>query len=368
MSQGSLSIDDRQRRVLRVLAGAKRLADPSDPLGREARLTLPQATGLSPAGVELGLARHLETEVTAEDLARLIARAGTAPRVQVVLSANVFVGAVRAVALAVAASPVVFVRASSRESVMAPLLDRATREEGREEGKSLFELTDEVASSAGDEIHVYGRSETIAEIARESPAGVHVRGHGPGFGVALIDPAVMDLDAAAEKLSWDVVAFDQRGCLSPRMAMVVGPEADTGALAELLARELEKREHEVPRGVVGADERESEALYRQTAHAVGRCHTGATYTVGSDIAARALLLPPPGRHVHVARVEGADDVLRLLAPFAGAVTCVGLARESPYVAALLTLVPRVRLLELGKMQSPPLDGPVDLREMVSSFT
>lgn len=362
MTPDSFSIEDRQARVRRVLAGARRLADPADPLGRETRLTLPQATGLSPAGVELGLSRHLETEVDAEDLARLIARAGTASRVHVVLSANVFVGAVRAVALAVATAPVVLVRASSRESVMAPLLDRATRGQGT----SLFELTDELAAKAGDEIHVYGRSETIAAVIRESPAGVCVRGHGPGFGVALIDPVVMQLDVAAERLSWDVVAFDQRGCLSPRMAILVGSEAETEAFAELLARELEKRERDVPRGVVGDDERQSEALYRQAAHAVGRCHTGTTYTVGSDIAPRALSLPPPGRHVHVARVESADDVLRLLAPFAAAVTCVGLSRESQHRGVVLSLAPRVRLLELGKMQSPPLDGPVDLREMVSS--
>jgi hypothetical protein len=364
MSQGVLSIEDRQRRVLRVLAGARRLADPADPLGGEARLTLPRATGLSPAGVELGLSRHLETEVAAEDLARLVARAGTASRVHVVLSANVFVGAVRAVALAVAASPAVLVRASSRESVMAPLLDRATRDENREE--TLFELTDELTAKPGDEIHVYGRSETIAAVIRESPSGVRVRGHGPGFGVALIDPPVIGLDVAAERLSWDVVAFDQRGCLSPRLAILVGSEAATEAFAALLATQLEKREHEVPRGVVDDDERQSEALYRRTAHAVGRCHTGSSFTVGSDIAPRALLLPPTGRNVHVARAKEADDLLRLLAPFAGTMTCVGLASESPLRAVALSLAPRLRLLELGKMQSPPLDGPVDLREMVSS--
>ena len=156
---------------------------------------------------------------------------------------------------------------------------------------------------------------------RENPAGVRVRGHGPGFGMALIDPTVIELDEAARRLSWDVIAFDQRGCLSPRLAMVVGSEADAELFAKLLADELEKRETEIPRGALSDDEKQSEALYRQTAHAVGRCHTGPTFTVGSDMAPRALPLPPPGRHVHVARALGADDVLRLLNPFAGALTC-----------------------------------------------
>jgi hypothetical protein len=70
--------------------------------------------------------------------------------------------------------------------------------------------------------------------------------------------------------------------------------------------------------------------------------------------------------VHVARARAADDVLGLLAPFAGAITGVGLAPESSLREQVLSIAPRARLLEIGKMQSPPLDGPVDLRDMVSS--
>ena len=237
--------------MLRVLAGARRLADAGDPIGREARLTLPQATGLSPEGVELGLARHLETEVSAEDLALLVTRAKVASRVHVLLSANVFVGAIRAVALAVAAAPTVLVRASSRESIMAPLLDGPRERTARASSSSPKRSSRE----PGDEIHVYGRSETIAADPR-NPAGVRVRGHGPGFGVALIDPTVIELDEAAKRLSWDVVAFDQRGCLSPRLAMVVGSEADAELFAKLLADELGKRETEVPRGALADDEKQ----------------------------------------------------------------------------------------------------------------
>jgi hypothetical protein len=359
------SNDERKRRVQAVLAGARRLADPADPLGRQARLTLPQATGLSPQGVELGLVRHVETHGSADELERFVASAGNAPRVQVLLSANVFVGAVRAIALAVAAAPTVLVRPSSRESIMAPLLHLAVRDES----ESLFEIIDELASRPGDEVHVYGRGETIAAVIKNSPPGVRVRGHGPGFGVALIDPSDTALEVVAEKLSWDVVAFDQRGCLSPRMAIVLGSDVRAETFAEVLAGELEKREREVPRGVLADDERQSATLYQQTLQAVGRCYTGTSFTVGLDIAPRGLLLPPPGRRVHIARAQGADDLLRLVAPFAPALTCVGLVSlTSPLGAKMSSLAPRVRLLEIGKMQNPPLDGPVDLRDMVSSST
>jgi hypothetical protein len=361
----TLTIEDRKRRVESVLAGGRRLADPVDPLGREARLTLPQATGLSPENVELGLSRHLETWASAEDLERFVRSASAAPRVHVVLSANVFVGVLRAVALAVAAAPTVRVRPSSRESIMAPLLHRTVRDPS----ERLFELTDELAPEPGDEVHVYGRAETIATVIKECPPGVRVRGHGPGFGIALVDPSEVALEVVAERLSWDVVAFDQRGCLSPRMAIVLGSEVRAETFAQLLASELEKREHQVPRGVLGADERQSATLYQQTLQAVGRCRSGSTFTVGLDTAPRALLLPPPGRRVHVARAGRAEDLRRLVAPFVPALTCVGLVSlTSPLGAKVTSLAPRARLLELGKMQSPPLDGPVDLRDMVSSST
>jgi hypothetical protein len=360
-----LSNEDRKRRVERLLGGAQRLSDPADPLGREARLTLPQATGLSPENVELGLSRHLETGASAEDLERFVRSAGAAPRVEVVLSANVFVGVLRAIALAVAASPIVRVRPSSRESTMAPLLHRAVQDPS----ESLFELTDELAPEPGDEVHVYGRAETIAAVIKDCPAGVRIRGHGPGFGIALVDRSDVALEVVAERLSWDVVAFDQRGCLSPRMAIVLGSEVRAETFAGLLAGELEKRERQVPRGVLAADERQSATLYQQTLQAVGRCRAGSTFTVGLDIAPRSLLLPPPGRRVHVARAEAAEDLCRLVAPFVPALTCVGLVSlASPLGATVTPLAPRVRLLELGKMQSPPLDGPVDLRDMVSSST
>jgi hypothetical protein len=359
----ALSIEDRKRRVRRLLAAARRLADPADSLGREARLTLPQVTGLTPEGVELGLSRHLETDVAADDLERFVASAGTASRVHVVLSANVFVGALRAIALAAAASPAVLVRPSSRESIVAPLLYRALQGE-REE---IFELTDELAAEPGDEVHVYGRAETIDAVIKSSPSGVRVRGHGPGFGIALVDPSDIALEAVAERLSWDVVAFDQRGCLSPRMAIVLGSEVRAETFAELLASELERRERQIPRGALADDERQSAALYQQTMQAVGRCHTGSTHTVGLDIAPRSLILPPPGRRVHIALARGMEDVPRLVAPFVPALTCVGLvSHTSPLCAPMLSLAPRVRILTLGKMQSPPLDGPVDLRNMVSS--
>jgi hypothetical protein len=378
MNRSPLPLLDRERRVRAVVDAARRLADPGDPLGIEARRALPLATGLSPANVERSLARHLETSVSPDDLERLIARAGTAPRVHVVLSANVFTAVVRAVALAVAAAPVVVVRPSSREGVLAPLLRHALGEQGSD---TTFELStaletvgDTMARSlvepeAGDLVHVYGRRETIDAIAARCPPGVTVRGHGPGFGIALIGDALAEYAAAelraeAERLSWDIVAFDQRGCLSPRVALFTGSRDDAERFASFLAAELEQRESEVPRGALSDEERRDRALYRQSLQAVGQCFEGATSLVGLDLEPRALVLPPAGRHLHVMRVRDAGGLEGLLAPHVGAITCFGVAERSSHAKALAVLAPGARSLPIGNMQRPPLDGPVDQREML----
>ena len=130
------------------------------------------ATGLTREGVELGFA-SLEREASDADLATLVDAAGDASHVHVVLSANVFVCPLRALALARSAAPRVTVRPSSRD----PVLSRALIEATRDEAIALVEERDVSAVEAG-EIHVYGTSETIAAV--RARARVAVRGQAEG--------------------------------------------------------------------------------------------------------------------------------------------------------------------------------------------
>jgi hypothetical protein len=318
-------------------------------------------TGLSEANIEYSLSRHLETSVSGADLALLVARAGTAARVHVVLSANVFTGVVRAVALAMAAAPSVVVRPSSREGVLAPLLLRALVDQG---GEAPFELSKGLDPLPGDHVHVYGRRETLAAIAAKCLPGVTVRGHGPGFGVAVVGGSAGVAREEAERLSWDIVAFDQRGCLSPRLALVEGSADDAAQFAYCLTGELDQREEEVPRGTLSEEERRDASLYRQTMTAVGGLRGGASFAIGLDLEPRGLVLPPAGRHVHVARLQSPADIDRLLGPYRDAITCIGVANQGLDASRLAAFAPGARILLLGNMQRPPLDGPVDLREML----
>src|SRR5689334_23028850 len=97
----------RRARVERLLEAARAL--PSDTALRQRLL---ETTGLSSENIELGLQRCLEIHPEPEHLERLLATAPEAPVAHVLLSGNVFVAALRAIALGVASSARVQVRAS----------------------------------------------------------------------------------------------------------------------------------------------------------------------------------------------------------------------------------------------------------------
>lgn len=342
-----------ERSAVRALvAAAKALA-----ADRAIVPAIADATGLSRENVELALSEHLETDPTDEELDQLFASASTmtAPRVAVVLSANVFVGALRAIAFARACAPHVTVRPSRRD----PTFARALVEAVDDRSIVLDEALDVAAVREG-EIHVYGRDDTIADV--RARAKVPVRGHGSGMGLAAISEHA-DLERAANELARDVVIFDQRGCLSPRIAFVLGDDARGGAFADALHEALERLEEAVPRGAVPAEERAAAGRYLATMTVASRALVGRAHGIGVAPLDAPLLLPPPYRHVHVAPVRGPDAAARLAAPYARALTTIG-GDDGPLRAALASaLGVRVRSAALGRMQRPPLDGPVDLRDL-----
>ena len=310
-----------------------------------------RTTGLSREGVELGFTRHLETDATEAELDALVAAAGDAPVVHVVLSANVFTAPLRAMALARAAAPIVIVRPSRRD----PVLARALAEVGGDLAITIDDELDVAAISTG-QVHVYGRDETIALLRARVRAGVVVRGHGAGMGVAIVSPSA-DLDLAAEALASDVVAFDQRGCLSPRLAIAVGDDARALELSRALHQALLVIAERVPRGTLTPDERADGARWVDAVTFAGTAFRSADHVVGF-VPRVAPLVAPTGRHVHVCSAATASAARAHLAPFARWIVAVG--SDDPEWASNLA-PPHARVSSLGAMQRPPLDGPVDRR-------
>lgn len=306
------------------------------------------ATYLSPEGVHLALSEHLEVEATDEELERLASRVHRTDEVTVILSASVFVGALRALSIAVASADAVVVRPSSRE----PYFTRALVHELADPLVRVDEALDVAAVTRG-EIHVYGRDETIDAIRARARANVPVRGHGTGMGVAVVRGD--DMARAASLVARDVVPFDQRGCLSPRVVLVSGDAGRASAFGRALAAELERFRTAVPRGFLTEAEGAEAARYIGTMTFAGELFGGAAYAVGVG---EELTVPPVGRHVHVIPFGSEDDAVRALTPIARFVAAVG--HDAP-LGALMPLLARARASALGDMQRPRLDGPVDLR-------
>ncbi len=341
------SIADRMADVRRLLKAARVVFEQRERLVAG----MARSTGLSREGVELGFS-CLEREATDDELLALVGSAGDSREVHVILSANVFVAPLRALAIARAAAARVTVRPSPRDATLARVLIEAARD-------AAITLTNErdVRAVRADDIHVYGRDETIAAVRLCARAGVRVRGHGAGLGLAVITRTAI-MPPAAESLASDVVLFDQRGCLSPRLVLVEGDESRAEQFAQALHECLAARAERIPRGELSEQEREQAAQWRETVAFAGQLWTGASHAVGTTSSTAPLLVPPPGRHVHVAAVPTIDELTARLRSFERFVVTVG--TDDPI--RLTARVPaHARVARLGFMQRPPLDGPVDQR-------
>jgi hypothetical protein len=312
---------------------------------------LAAATGLTPEGVETGFA-SLEREATDAELRALVAAAGDARSVHVILSANVFVAPLRAIGLARAAGERVTVRPSPRDAV----LSRALVEAAVDPALLLVDERD-VASIEADEIHVYGTDATIAAVRARVRAGVRVRGHGTGMGVAVVSRDA-DPDAATAALAEDVVAFDQRGCLSPRVVLAMGGQARAEVVASALHAALSSLGERVPRGRLFDDEQADARRWRDALAFAGRVWDAADHAVALAPEGAPLLVPPPGRHLTVVAAPSVDAAAATLVPVARFVVAVG--TDDPTGLGALA-PPHARVSRLGAMQKPPLDGPVDRR-------
>lgn len=343
-----------RERLERLLAGARRLADPNATDADTLRERLRVSTGLSRAGVDLALAHCLELDPSESELEALAASVEPTSRSHVLLSANVFVAAHRAIALALAASAEVCVRASRREPEMASFLARET--------PGLFQLLERLEPVAGEQVFAYGSATTLEELSRTLPEGVHLRGHGPGFGLVVCDEQSLEsgerLERMANELAFDMVLFDQRGCLSPRLLLLQGSRVSAGRLAEAVADALGEWEKRVPLGSISSEQRAEATRYAATLSYSGELLSAGAGVVGIAPLESPLTLAPEGRNLHVLPVANAAARAQALAP---QITTFAAVCSAPLRRALETALPHARPAVLGRMQCPAFDGSVDRR-------
>jgi hypothetical protein len=346
--------DNRLARLLSLKEAAEKIANSSSRTGILARHKLSESTGLSLAGVDLALSRCLEHDVSRSTLSALVKRTTPIQRSHVLLSANVFTATFRAIALSLIQSEKVSVRSSSREPVMATLLHEASG--------AAFEICEQLSPVGGEHFWAYGTDDTLDSLRNALPSGVHFHPHGAGMGAAVFveskDSRQVGLAAAVEGLVMDTIVFDQRGCLSPRLVLIEGTRSFAEAVCELLVTGLKKWEGEVPLGSLSQEEEADRLRFCSTIRFVGSSSAAGKGIVFLDPVPERLLVPPIGRHLHVTTTT---DAFALLHKISEKLTTVGFYNGELLPGRLQEAIGPRRYVELGQMQRPVFDGPVDLR-------
>ena len=127
----------------------------------------------------------------------------------------------------------------------------------------------EVRKLREGEIHVYGRDETIAKVRKV--ATVPVIGHGHGIGIGWLTTGTKVEDALAG-IESDIVAFDQRGCLSLRVLFVEGGPSRAEEVGRALHRALNTSK--IPRGTLTREEQAESIRFADTMTLVGEVLAG----------------------------------------------------------------------------------------------
>lgn len=279
----------------------------------------------------------------------------------------------------------VLVRPSSRDPLTPQLLAESIAAVDPEIGRALevvrFASEDDACLDsflAAECVVASGSDETIGALRARMRQTQRFVAYGHRISIAVVEAshALRDDGGLARALSLDVALWDQLGCLSPVAVYVVGEGAAraTTGLAAALARELEARATELPRGAVPTEaavaialERDSAALRAASGDPV-QIHTGSgtswTVIAESEASARPC---PLHRFVRVHPVPELDSLETALKPLVRSLSSVALAADASSGAALRARVSRLgasRICAPGRLQAPSIDWPHDGRPIL----
>lgn len=233
-----------------------------------------------------------------------------------------------------------------------------------------------------DCVTVTGSDETLATLRGKLPVHVRLLGYGHRLSFGYVASEVLTPLHAKKivaRAADDVVAWDQRGCLSPHVFFVQsGGEWTPEKFAAQLAEELARRELLEPRGKISTEIAATIAARRaiyemRAAHSestqLWRSQDSTAWTVVCEADA-----PFPvsclHRFIHVRPVAGIAEVLQNADPFRRQISTVGLAVPEHRMAEAAKQFGRwgaTRICQLGQMQSPPLTWRHDGRPVLADL-
>ena len=229
-----------------------------------------------------------------------------------------------------------------------------------------------------------GADETLEKIRAQVPAKTRFLGYGHRVSFGFIAHEALGglhPQKIAVRAATDIVAWNQLGCLSPHVIYVERGGASTEEqFAELLARELDRREQSEPRGELTPESAaviaSKRAFYEiRAAHSPDTRHwfseNSTAWTVICEADPR-FQLSCLNRFIYVKGVASLTEALQSADAVRGKVSTVGLAATEDRAGALATELARwgvTRVCPLGKMQHPPLlwrhDGRPALADLVT---
>ncbi|MFQ5746122.1 MAG: acyl-CoA reductase [Gemmatimonadota bacterium] len=384
--------------VDRASRAALRLADPRDPIGREALSLLGRELGWSASlcastleGMSASWTREALTGVLDEELGGAAAldgfvrtsRAGRRrralgpPLLLLVHAGNVPGVTITAMIRGLMVRSGVLCKLPREEPGLGVLFARALSAEDRLLGDCVAaawwagaargEPWGEWVKLAGKVI-VYGGEDVVRAVREDARVGADVVAYGPRVGIAVLLPDA-DRPEAAARLAKDVLAYAQQGCVSPRAAYVVGGSA--GEFAETLATALGAACETAPERPLAAEATAIRALraeveFEESAGSAGEGSPGGRAVLGSADGYSWTVItgerpePPVDDLPRVVRVHPVPDVstLRgLLDSLEGRIQAIGTAGREGWdeVVALGLELGVSRVAELGTMAWPPPD-------------
>jgi len=229
-----------------------------------------------------------------------------------------------------------------------------------------------------------GSDETLAAIRARLPTPARFLGYGHRVSFGFVAKEVLTHSHApriAARVTDDVVAWNQLGCLSPHVIYVQpGGELSPEKFAELLADELAGREQTEPRGELPMPHASAIAS-RRGIYEVRAAHSPETlmwhskestaWTVIFEADAR-FQTSCLNRFIYVKPAKGLTELLQNAEVVRGKVSTVGIAapeHQAQELAAQLARWGVTRVCPLGQMQNPPLtwrhDGRPALGDLVT---
>lgn len=248
-------------------------------------------------------------------------------------------------------------------------------------GKGALE---ETLFSEATAVTATGSDEALAAIRSKVP--FHVRflgyGHRVSFGyIAREALSARDLGGLLARMTEDIVAWNQLGCLSPHVFYVEkGGRFTPEELAGKLAEELQRFESTQPRGPISKSAA-AEIASRRAFYEVRAAHTVDTRLFASpgSTAWTVVYESDPRfqpsclhRFVYVKPVEDLDEALHAADSVRRHISTVGLECPEDRLRDLATSLARwgaTRICPIGRMQAPPLtwrhDGRPALGDLLS---